>query len=264
MSVGAIIAIVVILVVIAAVAAWVVMRRSSERRNLGPEYSRLVDEMGTRRANAEYDKRRRRVDGLGLKPLSDERRALYASQWVVAQETFIDNPAAAVRTAGALVTAVAADRGYEVTDSRQLLTDLSVNYGSQLDGYRNALALTNRAAANTPTEQLRQALLEYRAMFDALGEFPRDNNEVTATPATAATTGAGAPAATTAGAVEPSTAVTPALDPTTAAVPTQLATQLATERAATDHPVAPDEAADGTGHRVFWRRENHETGTPRS
>jgi hypothetical protein len=272
-SVGVIIAIVVILVVIAAVAAWMAMRRSSERRNLGPEYSRLVDEMGARRANAEYDKRRRRVDGLGIKPLSDERRTLYASQWVVAQETFIDNPAEAVRTAGALVTAVAADRGYEVADSQQLLTDLSVNYGSHLDGYRNALTLTNRAAANTATEQLRQALLDYRAMFDALGEFPRDKDEVTATPATAATTGAGVapvtPAATTAGAVEPPTAVTPALDPTTTAVPAQLATddaaadQAAADPVATD-PVATDQAADGTGHRVFWRREHHETGTPRS
>ena len=265
MSVGVIIAIVVILVVIAAVAAWMAMRRSAERRNLGPEYSHLVDEMGARRANAEYDKRRRRVDGLGIKPLSDERRTLYGNQWVVAQETFIDNPAEAVRTAGALVTAVAADRGYEVADSQQLLTDLSVNYGSQLDGYRNALALTNRAAANTATEQLRQALLDYRAMFDALGEFPHHQDEVTPTTATAATTGAGAaPAAATADAVEPPTAVTPALDPTTAAVPAQLATDHAAADQAAADPVATDQAADGTGHRVFWRRENHETGTPRS
>jgi hypothetical protein len=263
-SVGAIIAIVVILVVIAAVAAWMAMRRSSERRDLGPEYSRLVDEMGARRANAEYDKRRRRVDGLGIKPLSDERRTLYSNQWVVAQETFIDNPAEAVRTAGALVTAVAADRGYEVADSRQFLTDLSVNYGPQLDGYRNALALTNRAAANTATEQLRQALLDYRAMFDSLGDFPRDKDEVTATAATAATTGAGVAPAATVDAVEPPTAVTPALDPTTAAVPAQLATDHAAADEAETDPVATDEAADGTGHRVFWRRETHETGTPRS
>ena len=271
MSAGAIIAIVVILVVIAAVAAWMAMRRSSERRSLGPEYSRLVNEVGARRANAEYDKRRRRVDGLGLKPLTDERRTLYGNQWVAAQETFIDNPAEAVRTAGALVTAVAADRGYEVADSRQFLTDLSVYHGAQLDGYRNAIELTNRSAGNTATEHYRQALLDYRAMFDALGEFP-DKAEATPVTATAATTGAGvAAAAATADAAEPPTAVTPALDPTTAAVPAQVATDRAAAEQAGPDPVASDRvaadevAADqaDAGHRVFWRRDRHETGSNR-
>jgi hypothetical protein len=262
-SVGAIIAIVVILVVIAAVAAWMAMRRSSERRSLGPDYSRLVDEVGARRANAEYDKRRRRVDGLGLKPLTDERRTLYGNQWVAAQETFIDNPAEAVRTAGALVTAVAADRGYEVADSRQFLTDLSVQHGAQLDGYRNAIALTSRTDGGTATEQYRQALLDYRSMFDALGEFPH-NAEATRTPATAATTGAGvAPAAVTTDAAEPLTAVTPALDPTTAAVPAQVASdRTAAEQVPADQPAADDQA--DPGHRVFWRRDHHESGSNRS
>jgi hypothetical protein len=169
-SVGATVAIVVVLVilaVLAAAASRLAVRRAAERRSFGPEYARLVDEVGTHKANAEYDKRRRRVDGLGITPLSDERRTLYHTQWMAAQETFIDNPAESVRTAAALVTATAADRGYQVADSDQLLTDLSVDYGNQLDGYRSALAVT-RATDDTATEKLRQALLDYRAMFRAL------------------------------------------------------------------------------------------------
>src|ERR1700728_3692356 len=106
MSVGAIVAIVVVLVILAVVAALVSrMRahRSAERRDYGPEYDRLVEKEGTSKANAEFDRRRQRVDGLGIKPLSSERRTLYADQWTVAQEAFIDNPAESVRTAGALV-----------------------------------------------------------------------------------------------------------------------------------------------------------------
>ena len=191
MSVAAIIVILVVVVILAVAVALAsrTLRRSAERRSLGPEYRRMADDVGTRKANAEYDKRHRRVEGLGIKPLSRERRTLYSTQWVAAQEAFINNPPESVRTAAALVTAVAADRGYEVADSDQLLADLSVYYGSQLDGYRSALTVTEEAD-DTTTEQLRQALLGYRAMFRELAEIS-DSDETAAATATAATTGTG-------------------------------------------------------------------------
>ena len=234
MSVGAIVAIVVVLVILAVVAALVSRRRahrSAERRNYGPEYDRLVEKEGTSKANAEFDRRHQRVDGLGIKPLSSERRTLYANQWTVAQEAFIDSPAESVRTAGALITAVAADRGYEVTDPARLESDLSVHYGNRLDGYRSALRLTERAD-NGATEQLRQALLDYRMMFRELAEIDDNTDEA---PATAA---AGTSPAVTGSAAAP------------AAAPAD--TQAAP--AATDTP-------DTHSHRVFWRRESHETTT---
>jgi hypothetical protein len=188
-SVGVIITIVVVLVILAVVAALasrMTLRRSAERRSLGPEYTRLADEVGTRKANTEYDKRRRRIDGLGIKPLSAERRTLYSNQWVGAQETFIDNPAQSVAAAASLIAAVAADRGYETGDTDQFQTDLSVYYGNQLDGYRSALAVTENAG-DTATEKLRQALLDYRALFRELAEITDDSDE-TVTPAAAVTT----------------------------------------------------------------------------
>ena len=68
-----------------------------------------------------------------------------------------------------MIAAVTADRGYDVTDHEQLMTDLSVYHGRHLDGYRRARKITGRAG-EAPTEALRQALLSYRALFfDLLG-----------------------------------------------------------------------------------------------
>lgn len=166
-STGTITLIVVILVVVAIVAAVVSMRlrrRGAEEALAGPEYDRLVAEVGPRKARSELLKRRQRVAGLGIKSLSDERRAAYTSQWETAQEQFVDKPAQTVRSAGSLITAVAVDRGYEVADHDQLMADLSVYHGRHLDGYRNAWGTTERSEQAT-TEDLRQALLDYRALF---------------------------------------------------------------------------------------------------
>jgi hypothetical protein len=166
-SAGIIILIVVVLVIVAVAAAVMStrMRRGSAGRKLaGPEYDRLVDEVGPRKARTEFERRRQRVDGLGIKPLSAERRSAYAGQWDAAQEQFIDNPAGAVSAARSLVSAVATDRGYQVTDHDQLMTDLSVYHGRHLDGYRNARQTTERAD-RASTEALRRALLGYRELF---------------------------------------------------------------------------------------------------
>ena len=174
MSVGTIILIVVILVIVAVAAALLSMRmrrRAAERDLVGPEYERLADEVGPRKAKAEFEKRRRRVDGMGIKPLSAEQRSAYTGQWDAAQEQFIDSPARAVGAASALVTAVAVDRGYETTDHDQLMTDLSVYHGRHLDGYRNARQTSARAREAT-TEALRRALLGYRGLFLGLLESP--------------------------------------------------------------------------------------------
>ncbi len=170
MSAGIIILIVVVLVILAIAAAVMsvrMRRRAAERDLVGPEYDRLVDEMGPRQAKAEFEKRRQRVDGLGIRPLSAERQAAYNGQWDAVQEQFIDNPARAVTAADALVTAVATDRGYQAGDHDQLMTDLSVYHGRHLDGYRRARQTTGRVGEAT-TEALRRALLDYRELFLSL------------------------------------------------------------------------------------------------
>jgi hypothetical protein len=166
-----IVLIIVLVCVVIVVGGALFVRQTAERRQFGPEYDRLAREVGPRRAKAELTKRQKRVDGLGLKPLSPEQRAAYEAQWETAQEQFIDSPRQSAQSAAQLVTAVAAETGYPVDDQEQLLADLSVHHGRYLDGYRTALASTGNTAATAQdgaTEQYRQALLDYRALFNDL------------------------------------------------------------------------------------------------
>ncbi len=171
MSTGAIVALVIVLIVIAVVvtvAGALVLRRAALRRRFGAEYDRLAQAVGPRRAGAELAERRRRVEELDLRPLTAGKRAGYGREWTALQERFVDSPAQAAKAAAALVTVVAADCGYSVGDQERFLTDLSVYHAPRLEGYRRARQVTERTGA--PTEDLRQALLGYRAMFlDLLG-----------------------------------------------------------------------------------------------
>lgn len=190
-----VILIIVLVCVVIVIGGALFVRQTAERRQFGPEYDRLAREVGPRRAKAELTKRQKRVDGLGLKPLSSAQRAAYESQWETVQEQFIDSPRQATQSAAQLVTAVAAEVGYPVDDQEQLLADLSVHHGRYVDGYRSALRTTGNTAvtdstaagstvadgavaddgatavATDATEGYRQALLDYRALFnDLLGE----------------------------------------------------------------------------------------------
>jgi hypothetical protein len=175
-SAATIIIIVVVLVILAVAAAAASMRinrRRIEHHNYGPEYERLVQKVGARKADAEFARRRQRVDGLGIRSLSDERRTAFTRQWDAAQEQFIDSPAQSVGAADSLVKAVAAERGYQTADDGQLLEDLSIYHGRHLDGYRGARQTAERTGQVT-TEGRRRALLAYRSLFFDLLEM-RDN-----------------------------------------------------------------------------------------
>lgn len=186
MSAGTVLLLVLVLAVVAVAAALasLAVHRQAARRRVGAEFARLVRSSGPRRARTEFAERRRRVDGLGIKPLSPERRAGYARQWTAVQERFIDSPPGAASAAAELVTAVAAERGYDVSDDGRLVADLSVYHGRYLDGYRRA-AETNARAGSAATEELRVALLGYRALFldliAAPGERPAGPGEPSGT-----------------------------------------------------------------------------------
>ncbi len=137
MSAGAVIALVIILAliaVVATIAGTMILRRMALRRRFGAEYDQLASEIGPRRAHAELAERRRRVEELDLRPLTAEKQAGYGREWTAVQERFVDSPAQATRAAAALVTAVAADCGYSVSDQDRFLTDLSVYHSPRLGG----------------------------------------------------------------------------------------------------------------------------------
>ncbi|MFI6318719.1 hypothetical protein ACIBG8_14415 [Nonomuraea sp. NPDC050556] len=173
----------VVVVVVAAIAAvgYVVLqqqRRNRLRDRFGPEYERLMAESDNRRtAEQELLAREQRHDQLDLKPLSDESRREYTNRWTDVQERFVDAPASAVTEADRLVTAVMGERGYPDDDFEQRLSDLSVGHAATLDHYRQAREISVRAARKeASTEDLRQAMVHYRALFQELLDEGRDDD----------------------------------------------------------------------------------------
>jgi len=177
MSVGIIVGIVVAVIVIGAVVLGVmaVRRRRQLRERFGPEYDRVVGERDSRReAEAELAKREQRVEELDIQPLTSSAQASFAGQWASIQEQFVDAPTDAVSGAQFLVAAVMTESGYPADghDQDQVAADLSVEHSGTLDRFRAAEEISGRAAAGTAsTEDLRQAMVNYRALFgDLLGE----------------------------------------------------------------------------------------------
>ena len=173
MSAGAIVAIIVaVALVVLVIGTITAMRRRQLRQRFGPEYDRVAGEMRSqRKADAELAERERRVRSLDIHPLDETVRVKYAAEWTAIQERFVDQPEEAVTQAGMLVTSVMKDRGYPTDDHDQIVADLSVEHAGTLDHYRAAHQISLQAEEGTAaTENLRLAMLHYRALFsDLLG-----------------------------------------------------------------------------------------------
>jgi len=168
---------VVIVVAILMLVALTMQRRRHLKEQFGPEYDRLVDSEGGRRAaESELRERERRHDSLELRPLDLTTRDRYVAQWARVQELFVDDPRSAVSQAGQLLTAVMTDRGYPAEeDDEQRIADLSVEHSRTLDRYRSAHAVSVRADEDgASTEELRNAMVDYRALFQELLAVDKD------------------------------------------------------------------------------------------
>ncbi len=168
MSTGAIIGIVIVVIVVVAavVVASAELRRARLRRQFGPEYERLAQQLGSRKkADAELAERQRRVEALGIHELSPEQQASYSGDWAVVQERFVDTPAEAVAAANTLIWDVMRDRGYPADDTNVSMEALSAYHAGSFEGYRQTLGLRTESAT---TEQLREAMIRYRALFEDL------------------------------------------------------------------------------------------------
>jgi len=167
------IAVVAILVVVVAIAAtWAYLRKRSQKLHarFGPEYDRTVEEIGSRRRAEEVlEKREKRVSKLHIRPLAPADQARFAEQWRHVQADFVDDPNLAFSHADALVTDLMQLRGYPVTDFDQRAADISVDHPQVVENFRAAHAVALRhGRGEASTEDLRQAMIHYRALFDEL------------------------------------------------------------------------------------------------
>lgn len=173
--------VVAVVVVAAAVTAgylaWTQARSRRMRRQFGPEYDRAVERHGGRAAaERELRSRERRHRELELRDLDPRQRELYRGQWNHLQEQFVDTPEAAVEQADRLVTVVMGERGYPTGGFDDRIEHLSVEHGRTLDHYRRGRDIGARAASKeASTEELRQAMVHYRALFEDLLAVPAED-----------------------------------------------------------------------------------------
>jgi hypothetical protein len=149
------------------------MRRTQMlRARFGPEYDHLARTLGDRtRVEKELDQRQRRVSRLHIRPLEENQLGRYRDSWRSVQTQFVDDPKRAVAEADRLVQDVMNARGYPVGEFEQNAADISVDHPNVVMHYRAAHDVAGRSAAGqASTEDLRQALIHYRALFDDLLE----------------------------------------------------------------------------------------------
>ena len=167
--------ILVLIVVVIAVGAflfWQRRRSAALKQKFGPEYQRAVGQFGDeRKAEAELAAREKRVRSLDIRSLTPEEQARFTEAWKKAQARFVDEPSQAAAEADTLVKELMQARGYPVGDFEQRAADISVDHPDVVDNYRNARAIAERnKSGKATTEDLRQAMVHYRSLFEELLE----------------------------------------------------------------------------------------------
>ena len=151
---------------------WAQRRRQELRRHYGPEYDRMVEKLGSRgKAEDELRRRRRRVEKLALRPLAVNERTHFGRAWAGLQARFVDDPRAAVSEAHQLLVELMKARGFPDEDLMQRRADLQAELPHVVGHYRDARRIADRnRQGQASTDELRQALIHYRMLFQALLE----------------------------------------------------------------------------------------------
>lgn len=166
-------------ILLALIAAVLLITRAARRRQsvrlqqrFGPEYRRVISERGDRtKAEAELLAREKRVNRFKIVPLTAEDASKFSQAWGVLQTRFVDNPKGAVVEADRLVRDLMVKRGYPMADFERRAADISVDHPTVVETYRAARAIAERdQQGQASTEDLRQAVVYYRTLFDELLE----------------------------------------------------------------------------------------------
>ena len=168
-----IIIVVLVLVILGLILGSIFSRRQRSKRyqdKFGPDYDATVKTMGNEtKAQKEMDQRQKHIDTLDIRSLSLSEREKYLAEWKAVQAKFIDQPGPATVEADHLIMEVMQLRNYPVSDFEQRAADISINYPDLVSNYRLARAIAIKNEQHqADTEELRQALVHYRALFNEL------------------------------------------------------------------------------------------------
>jgi uncharacterized membrane protein len=162
-------------IVLIALAAYLLYQKKQSRRlqeRFGPEYGRAVKELGSRtKAESELLTRQKRVEHFNIVPLAPAEAARFGQAWKALQINFVDNPKGVVVQADELVRDLLLKRGYPMGDFERSAADISVDHPAVVANYRAAQIIAARnQRGEADTEELRKAVVHYRALFDELLE----------------------------------------------------------------------------------------------
>jgi hypothetical protein len=176
-----------VIVVLAAVAVgvWFFYRKKQSHKlheHFGAEYDRTVNELGSRaKGEADLKAREQRVERLDILPLAPAEAARFSEAWQALQGRFVDNPTGVVVQAEQLVRELMEKRGYPMGDFERRAGDISVDHPEVVAHYRAAQAIAVQdQRGSTDTEELRKAVVHYRALFDELLEIREPRQEIIA------------------------------------------------------------------------------------
>lgn len=168
--IGLIVAVILILVIAVFAVRKHKMTTMQLRNRFGSEYDQaLREDRDSRKAEARLLARVKRVRHFNIRDLSEAERTRYLADWEAVQSHFVDRPRGAVTEADELVNSVLQARGFPEASFEQRVADISVDHARLADPYRAAYAISQRAARNeATTEELRTAMIHYRALFDEI------------------------------------------------------------------------------------------------
>jgi hypothetical protein len=174
-----IVVIVIVVVIVVIALAWIAMRKRRTddlKQTFGPEYDRAVHETTDKRqAESMLVERKKRVESFETVPLSQAQRQAFTDRWQDVQALFVDDPAGAISRADGLIAEVMEARGYPAEAFEQREEIISVEQPEVVENYRTAHEITGRSeSGDASTDDLRQAMLLYRSIFDQLTAQPQE------------------------------------------------------------------------------------------
>jgi hypothetical protein len=173
MDTTTIVIVIVVLVIIGIILGLVFSGRKRTERlqnQFGTEYDHTVETLGDdKKAQVELEKRQKHVDLLDIRSLSSVEHDRYQADWALVQNKFVDEPGQAIMDADQLITEVMKLRNYPIADFDQRAADISVKYPALVSNYRAARVIAIKNMDNSAdTEELRNAMIHYRSLFDEL------------------------------------------------------------------------------------------------
>jgi hypothetical protein len=168
--------VIVAIIIIAAIATLIFLRTRTKKlqARFGPEYNRTVEETGNRfKAEAKLQQLEKRVERYPIRPLSLAERDRFQQSWRAIQVKFVDDPVRALTEADQILGEAMSACGYPMSDFEQRVQAVSVDHAIVVEHYRCGHDIAVRQSqGNATTEELRQAMIHYRALFDELMREP--------------------------------------------------------------------------------------------